>query len=132
MSACADGSLPRPWDHPRHRTDEARAVAGLIAFASAGSPARHQPQPKHVRTPVPSYPVPSYRQPSPAPAPALVASPSARSATRYTSGGALGFTRTDLAGMPTFTWYGRTSLVASAMAPTMELSPTCVPASTVA
>src|SRR5258705_2394629 len=47
-------------------------------------------------------------------------------------GGAFGFTRTLLAGIPTYTWYGRTSLVATAIAPTIACSFTCTPASTVA
>src|SRR5690606_4037933 len=59
------------------------------------------------------------------------ARPLTRSVT-YTSGGAFGLTRTDLAGIPTFTWKGRTFLVASAPAPTMPFRPTRTPASTVA
>jgi hypothetical protein len=46
--------------------------------------------------------------------------------------GALGFTRTLFAGMPTYTWCGRTSFVATAIAPTIAFSPTWTPASTVA
>ena len=50
----------------------------------------------------------------------------------YASRGAFGLMVTDLAGMPTFTCQGRTSRVATAIAPTMAFSPTVVPASTVA
>jgi hypothetical protein len=46
--------------------------------------------------------------------------------------GAFGFTRTLFAGIPTFTWNGRTSFVASAIAPTMPFVRTRTPASTVA
>src|SRR5687768_9425579 len=47
-------------------------------------------------------------------------------------GGAFGFTVMLFAGMPTFTWYGRTSFVATAIAPTIPCSPTCTPARIVA
>ncbi len=62
-------------------------------------------------------------------------SPADRRAIRsvtYASGGALGLTRTDLAGMPTLTCQARTSLVATAEAPTIPFCPTRTPARTVA